>query len=700
MYLLKTIYIYTLLCACIFCTDSLHAQDVQELRQHLNSANSDSQQVLVLNKMAFAQRQYHLDSMRYFAQLALQKSKQLQWPIEESKALNAIGTYHKYSSAKDSAEKYFRKALYIRQSINDTIYVANSYLSLATLYRISNTPVALALLDSAFSYADSLAHTEVYTKLINTQGNIFFESGEHSLAIDCYLKALRLGTSNKDSFAVAKAQQNIGHVYLELEELEEAKRYLNQSKNYYKSLGAMRAEAALENTLGLLAAEEKNYAEAEKAYKKSLSLYTMSEFTGNLSKVYGNLGTLYHLQNQLPKAVAMHNESLQLALADSNDLDAAITAKELALVYTDLDQQDSVYHFLLLGWVKLNTSDHLDLRGEYLKLWGNHYEVLGELDTAYFFLRQYTELQDSLAQNTLVATQKLARFDRIEAKNKELIAEAALQSSDAEKAEALNARNEILIGALGVMFVASVAFFFFLTRSRNQKQRIAIKNQQLQVLLQQKEVDALDDMAEARETERLNIAQDLHDELGALMAALKIHFSRMASSRLDNEELFATNVKNSSALLDLANAKVRQIATDLRTGVLHEFGLIAAIRDLCQEMEKAGAFRLELHLGKLSDKFPEQLQRPLFRIISESLQNILKHAQASEVTIQLLQTEKRIHLTVQDNGIGFDINKTKSKGAGLSNMRVRTKKYGGTFTIDSAPGHGTTLLFEFYPQNK
>lgn len=147
--------------------------------------------------------------------------------------------------------------------------------------------------------------------------------------------------------------------------------------------------------------------------------------------------------------------------------------------------------------------------------------------------------------------------------------------------------------------------------------------------------------------------------------------------------------------LDTAIKEIRRVAHNMIPEALLRFGLDEAVKDLCAGINQAGAIKIKFnHYGPaIPDE--QSLQVILYRVIQELCNNAIKYANASTILIQLTKHESGISLTVEDDGIGFDVaNLEKNKGIGINNLISRVNYLKGTFTIDSEKGKGTSCLVE------
>jgi len=201
------------------------------------------------------------------------------------------------------------------------------------------------------------------------------------------------------------------------------------------------------------------------------------------------------------------------------------------------------------------------------------------------------------------------------------------------------------------------------------------------------QIDTLQALINGQEQERLRISQDLHDGVGTLLSRIKM---MMDAPFWNNVQL--------QHLLDDACKEVRNISGNLQPSNLQNFGLIAAIEDLVSKNHSEETEIIFQVYGQSFD-FGKEKTLMLYRIVQELLANALKYAEASEVLIQLSFQENHIHLTVEDNGKGFDTNIAQKSVRGWQNIRSRLDYLQGTLSIESDEQFGTSINIEVDENN-
>jgi signal transduction histidine kinase len=199
-------------------------------------------------------------------------------------------------------------------------------------------------------------------------------------------------------------------------------------------------------------------------------------------------------------------------------------------------------------------------------------------------------------------------------------------------------------------------------------------------------------LEDARERERTYIAREIHDEFGQALTALKMDLAWLAKRLPVDQDGLLAKVASMSELVDSSIHMVRRIATDLRPGVLDHLGLVASIEWQAQEFAKRAGFDCQLHLTDRELTLDEDLLTAVFRIFQETLTTVVRHAEATEVRVELREDADELVLIVQDNGKGMTESQiTRSKSLGLIGMQERARSWGGRVMFQATPGKGTTV---------
>ena len=199
---------------------------------------------------------------------------------------------------------------------------------------------------------------------------------------------------------------------------------------------------------------------------------------------------------------------------------------------------------------------------------------------------------------------------------------------------------------------------------------------------------------EAQELERLRISRDLHDGLGQLLTGISYSVQKISDEKSIDTE-FAKRLEDQ---VNAAIQEARNIAQNLTPIVLRDFGLIAAIENLVQRTNQLNKTRFIFNSYSYTERIDEKLEKAIFRICQEAVNNIIKHAGAREATVDLYRVEDMIVLVVEDDGSGFDTGRLDQKegegGLGLISMQERVNAFDGDLSINSNKGTGTEIVAE------
>jgi len=200
--------------------------------------------------------------------------------------------------------------------------------------------------------------------------------------------------------------------------------------------------------------------------------------------------------------------------------------------------------------------------------------------------------------------------------------------------------------------------------------------------------DSLRRVVAGQEVERRRLARELHDETGQALTSILLGLRALedANTGVDVDELRELVV---ATLHD-----VRRLAVQLRPKALDDFGLVAALERLAQTFSESSGIRVQLEAQVGDERLPPEVETTVYRIVQEALTNVVKHAEATEVSILLMRRDGELTAVLEDNGGGFEPEAVRSDTLGLEGMRERVALHDGRLTLESSPGAGTTLRVE------
>jgi signal transduction histidine kinase len=212
-------------------------------------------------------------------------------------------------------------------------------------------------------------------------------------------------------------------------------------------------------------------------------------------------------------------------------------------------------------------------------------------------------------------------------------------------------------------------------------------------LSERMERDAFRRVVGAQELERRRLARELHDETGQALTSILLGLKSLEDA-LGDEEQRGAAVAGLRKLVVATLQDVRRLAVELRPKVLDDFGLVAALERLTESFGEQTEIRVRFESSLGDERLPPEAETALYRIVQESLTNVVKHAHAHSVSIVLARKPGAVALVIEDDGRGFDVAETRDGGFGLEGMRERVGLFGGSLQIESRAGAGATIVAE------
>ena len=431
--------------------------------------------------------------------------------------------------------------------------------------------------------------------------------------------------------------------------------------------------------------------EARNYFSKALKANQITKDENDYSRIIFNLGGFYCLNPKFKDSALFYYQKALLISQKNNDTyltcanlmnqaDVFKSKKQYAKAIELLSQAQNIP-------IKIYAKNMKSRIHMYLAL---NYEALGDYHKAY---DEMTEFQKTNNDELFDKQNKQITYlqDRYEFKEKQL---------ENLNLRVKNKNNLLLIYLIiGLLIIVSI-FGYLRINFLHKKKKIAeqekqIEAQKLANVLKEHELKEIDKLIEGQEKERIKIANDLHDNLGSLMATLKLNFQNLKRNSHTTQEEEDQLFDKTDALLDEAYQKIRGIAHSKNAGVIANEGLLTAIMNMAKKATVPGRLNVEVVPFGLDERLENTIELNIFRMIQEILANAIKHANATEISINLTQHHDSLNIIIEDNGKGFTPkNIDKKEGMGLPNIEKKVEHMGGTFTIDSTQGKGTSIIID------
>jgi len=246
----------------------------------------------------------------------------------------------------------------------------------------------------------------------------------------------------------------------------------------------------------------------------------------------------------------------------------------------------------------------------------------------------------------------------------------------------------ILLVTVLLLVVATGIIMLVLVYQKKQLQYINEKEQ----LKASFEKEILESKLEMQEQTMKNISQEVHDNIGQVLSLVRLNINSLDYN--EPTPLIQEKIKNVSQLVGKVIQDLRDLSKSLHSDTITEKGLIGAVEYEFDLLKKSGAFTTTLTIDGEPYSLPDQKELILFRIFQETINNIIKHAQASLIHVRVCFYTDQFILEINDNGQGFDVNNTANNGMGLKNIRNRSQLIGAVCSIRSEPGNGTVIKID------
>jgi signal transduction histidine kinase len=405
---------------------------------------------------------------------------------------------------------------------------------------------------------------------------------------------------------------NLAQIKLQLQQIDSAIYYNSKAYLFAKKNNSKRGIPNIEQTFGQIYLDQRNNNEAIYYFQKSTVSATKNNYFDIALANYGYLMLCY--PNNFKNNGNYFNRGLAL-----------ITLKKINISFQIL-----FYKTAVIAFKKNNDLENLAFSQEQL-IKMNEKISLSNNDYIQNITKQYIKNENKLLKQELNLTKSI--------REKQIF--------------------YLLIGALTLISIA-LAYFF--------KQRQRLKNQEIDTLKQNQEITNLESLIDGEEKERKRIAQELHDGLNGDLSAIKYRLCSLDDAILKDEE--RESLLKSILLIDSACAQVRSISHNLIPTSILDFGLVETVEQYCAKLSNANPLKLDFQYFGNPAFLNKKTETVIYRIIQELINNIYKHSRATTALVQLNFHENELFITVEDNGIGFDV-KTVQNGLGLKNIRSR-----------------------------
>ena len=552
--------------------------------------------------------------------------------------LNSHGDYKE-------AEKYNRLGDSLAFLIQDTSLMAESQTIKGRLYmRSGYFASSLETQKVALELKSALRDTGRMAYSINLMARVFFTQKKYKEALDFYMKSVNLVQEagfTKISFLVLRSMA-LCNLYLG--DIPKAREYIVRA-------ASMVEEGSRKSGRAHLVFAEIEY--TEKNYELALSHCKKSE---------------EYLQN---KGVR---------------IDVAVVQVLLSRILFQMDQIELSEQKANSAYNLAKLEDHPMVLIDALEILESIASLKNKYKEAHLLNKEIKMVRDSFySTEDLIKTRDFETLYKLKEKEKEI---ALLEKEKEENLKdlAVKEKQKAIMGSILLVSSLLLSALLWFLYYKNKKDKViaqkdhTIQDQKIKELEHEQKTIRLQSMIEGQEKERLRLSQDIHDSLGGLLSTAKTYLSEKNGSD--------SNIKN---IIDQSCEEVREITNNLMPVALKVVGLSGAIEDLASRVEIIGIeCETEIHNLNIEN---ENSRLAIYRIVQELVNNVIKHASADKLLIQLIQSDKELHILIEDDGRGFEI-PNESKGRGLKNIESRVELLKGKVDIESFLDKGTSITID------
>ncbi|MFT7352436.1 MAG: two-component system NarL family sensor kinase, partial [Flavobacterium sp.] len=482
----------------------------------------------------------------------------------------------------------------------------------------------------------------------------------------------------------------------------------------------------------------KNYKRALKYYKESLvflkrkSIYDTNRidiFNKNLAETYLKIGGSFHQLTQRDSAKYYYNKVENLPNLNKDILIfKAMSYVNLSGIY----QQDSIYD-LAINYARRALSIHEKNNSKVnqasaLNSLGNIYVKLGKFEVAKEIYNKGIALTNSekseqanryteaLYYNLAWTMRKLKDYEAYDYQEISYDMRDTIRDKEFRKAiEQITAENNVddvkreekdkrlrerntfwVFTIISLIIIISLVYWlsFYKLKQKNLGLKLSqtelLQNQNIEKLKSESQIRILNATIDAKESERKEIAETLHDSVSALLSSANLH---LIAVKVQFKGDIPTEIIKTQKIISEASLQIRDLSHTLVSAVLLKFGLNFALKDMASKYSNS-ALHIEIDIDDLR-RYHQNFEIKVHNIIQEFVNNILKHSKAQNAFIRFYEENNRICFQIFDDGIGFDkMNIFDKDGLGLNQIDARIQIMDGNFLVESAVGEGTTISVE------
>jgi len=555
----------------------------------------------------------------------------------------------------DKALSNYNKAFKIAERQKDGVLIGSTLLNISLIYKSQGDyKRALNFLHHAVEVLPAENKDELGA-VHNSIGNIYQNERRINEAIIEYRTALSFFTFNNNLNATLKANINIGNCFWDLDRVDSALFFYNKALPIAIRQSFKETESIIYQNKGAIFTEKQMLDSADFYFKKSLDIKKIDGDADGQLETLKSIGEIAFLRNNIDEAIGTYKQAYQLALAFNYLEDLEEITRQLSACYQNKNDWDKTINYLELSKTYKDS-------------------ITEKLNDALIYEINYEQEKRKATELALLVKKRDRQLER---------------------------RNSLILWGAAIALLLILIFFILFKLNKFKRKNVEIekknieKEKEIGELISQREQAELSAMYNGQESERNRISTELHDNLGGILSTVKLYFRAIDKQINLLKDENVQQYQKANELLDKACDQTRTIAHQLSSKKLNNIGLYATVKNRQREINDSGQIKFVLNTHGKDDELKKLDQISIYRIIQELINNILKHAKATEINMQLNVFDTLFNMIIEDDGIGFDLNLLiNNTGIGLRETKARVKNMNGTFSIDSGRGGGTTITID------
>lgn len=607
------------------------ARQIDSLKKLVHTPIHDTIKAMAYSDLCYYYRFISVDSALYFGELALNTSQKSRFKKGEAQAYNDLGIIYSDTDQGEKAIEYYNNALNLRLMLRDSLGVAGLYMKIGIVQQ---------------------------------------ENGDYKLSIDNQQIALKIYEALGYNYGAASVYNNIAILHEKQGMLDLALKYYYNSLELKEKINDKEGIAGTLINIGIIYYRKKDIDATKSFFNKALASLDSNSNKGYLASLYNNFTNAYADEEKYDSALYFSNKSVAIREQASDKKGLASSFNKRAVIYIKLKKYKQALKDLENAELLAVEATAKPELYEVYKNKAVAYEGMENLPMALKYLYSYTTLKDSV-ENESIALRVSELQTQYETEKKEQ--QIKIQELTISEQEAELKRNRIQVASsVGGIVVLMVVLALLYNAKRLREQVLALET------------------AQKLQSERERISSDLHDHVGAQLTSI--------ISGLQMTETVG-NVDQSPQFKQLVDS----LKEDAQVTITHLRDTIWTLKE-----EEISPSEFAEHIQKFAESALRYREKPVFniqnsapdtiklnpsaalnitRVVEEAIHNVIKHAEADNLSINISGQEGKFEVEIKDDGKGFDTNSNNGlENYGLSNMKRRMEELGGSFSLISNKG--------------